>query len=201
MLRLIPIICICSSSTVIDSDDELIEIRDSSDSEGSVRGRGTNANGKRPNKRAKTRSLTPPPPMPQFQKDQARAMVRQILREQNPRSALDEPVIHPLRSGGQSEDLLAAEDFDPEMAKLIEKIKTQYKPNTQAQSSSTIRGGGSTDGGNVKIVVKWIPHPEDDFARSMPAEEFPYTIGRVIPLLFRRADNSLILLLIAFSIF
>ncbi|KAF9077507.1 hypothetical protein BDP27DRAFT_1311157 [Rhodocollybia butyracea] len=93
-------------------------------------------------KRARSKSITPPPAIPQYQLENARQIIRNQLGGQR-------------KSSPEAEDDYEEEDtfvLDPQLAKIAQNVKSQ---------SELI---GHTDA--VDITVKWEPHPMNEYGKQ-----------------------------------
>ena len=167
------------SSTVISSDEEGHRVL--SDSDGSVAGT-TNRNGKRPKVRAKSRSPTPPPALPDHVRNEARRIARQVVREQDPINMID-----PDRPGAHQVhqpvfNIESSEEDDPDFAAISARVRAEHKRKAPTPLSAQTKGAGPSTSSSVvkvKLLVKWVPHPFDEFAMEQPEERWEYFIDRV----------------------
>ncbi|KAI0647844.1 hypothetical protein C8Q79DRAFT_952190 [Trametes meyenii] len=96
--------------------------------------------GKRP--RSRSRSLTPPPALPQFLIDRAQNAINEFM------GTVREP--SPTDFGNESIDTIVQ---DPELASIARRVKSQAH---RFESSPAPEGGGPE---NVKLKILWKPHP------------------------------------------
>jgi hypothetical protein len=165
------------SSTVISSDEEGHRIID--DSDDSIAGP-TNRNGKRPKVRAKSRSPTPPPALPDHLRNEARRIARKVVREQDPISMID--LDGPRRTQQPVLNIESSEEDDPDFAAIAAKVRAEHKRKVPQPLSTQTNGAGSSASSSVvkvKVLVKWVPHPFDEFANEQPEERWEYFIDRV----------------------
>ncbi|KAJ4482294.1 hypothetical protein J3R30DRAFT_2152541 [Lentinula aciculospora] len=102
-------------------------------------------------KRGRSKSITPPPAIPQHQLDHARELVRKALGGSR-------------QSSPEVDDSLEEEDifiYDPQLAKIAKNVKSQS--NFTGHTSSSVEPGGGND--SVNISVKWEPHPLNEHGK------------------------------------
>ncbi|KIK69684.1 hypothetical protein GYMLUDRAFT_254979 [Collybiopsis luxurians FD-317 M1] len=127
------------SEELSDDSDDSITIQDVQNDHGN------NPKRKRePAKRARSKSITPPPAIPQYQLENAREIIRKTLgthRDSSP----------------DVEDTFEEEEtfvLDPQLAKIAQNIKSQSSLAGHTRSSTE-----PTSNDVVNITVRWEPHP------------------------------------------
>lgn len=163
-----------SSSTVISSDEGngLNVLSDDSDDSVTV---AKNKNGKRPktHKRQKSRSPTPPEPLPAHIRRDASNIARRLVREMDPTS--DETPL--IRHKQPAVVDIAGSSEDDDFAAITARVKAQYQPQAKPSTSSSTGASGSSSI-SIKMVVKWVPHPFDEFAQEEPPEIWEYSVEK-----------------------
>ncbi|KAJ3867710.1 hypothetical protein EV359DRAFT_33815 [Lentinula novae-zelandiae] len=102
-------------------------------------------------KRGRSKSITPPPAIPQYQLDHAKEVVRNTLGGDR-------------QSSPDIEDDFEEEDsfvYDPQLAKIAQNVKSQSKLLGHTSSSAEPNGGNDT----VNITVRWEPHPLNEHGK------------------------------------
>ncbi|KAJ3894225.1 hypothetical protein GG344DRAFT_41513 [Lentinula edodes] len=102
-------------------------------------------------KRGRSKSITPPPAIPQYQLDHAKEVVRNTLGGDR-------------QSSPDIEDDFEEEDsfvYDPQLAKIAQNVKSQSKLLDHNSSSAEPNGGNDT----VNITVRWEPHPLNEHGK------------------------------------
>ncbi|KAI8994208.1 hypothetical protein BD414DRAFT_481764 [Trametes punicea] len=106
------------------------------------------ANGRR---RSRSRSLTPPPALPQYALDRARQALNEVLGD---------ILRAPSPNWDLTDDSVDAVVLDPELASIAERVRAEAR----RQGSSPVPEGGGPE--TVKLKVIWKPHPLDPNGRS-----------------------------------
>ncbi|KAJ3810104.1 hypothetical protein EV368DRAFT_81047 [Lentinula lateritia] len=129
-----------------DSDDS-ITIEDSGNAnDGKLKRKRTEGS-----KRGRSKSITPPPAIPQYQLDHAKEVIRNTLggdRQSSP-DVEDDP---------EEEDSFV---YDPQLAKIAQNVKSQSELLGHTSSSAEPNGGNDT----VNITVRWEPHPLNEHGK------------------------------------
>ncbi|KAJ4491206.1 hypothetical protein C8J55DRAFT_556793 [Lentinula edodes] len=129
-----------------DSDDS-ITIEDSGNAnDGKLKRKRTDGS-----KRGRSKSITPPPAIPQYQLDHAKEVVRNTLGGDR-------------QSSPDVEDDFEEEDsfvYDPQLAKIAQNVKSQSELLGHTSSSAEPSGGNDT----VNIIVRWEPHPLNEHGK------------------------------------
>ncbi|KAF9514239.1 hypothetical protein BS47DRAFT_892906 [Hydnum rufescens UP504] len=130
---------------------------------------------------AKSRSPTPPPALPEHFRNEARRIARQVVREQNPLPIIDLDAAETRRVYQPVLNIDSSEEDDPDFAAIAAKVRAEHKRKASALSSTQTNVAGpsrSSSGVKVKILVKWVQHPFDEFAQEQPEEAWNYFIDR-----------------------
>ncbi|RPD62637.1 hypothetical protein L226DRAFT_532365 [Lentinus tigrinus ALCF2SS1-7] len=100
-------------------------------------------------KRARSRSITPPPALPQFAIQRAQAAVEQLVGS-GPRA------VTPTYDADESMDNIA---LDPELASIAQRVRSEA---LRGDTPEVDMGGPE----EVKLKVVWKPHPQDPDGRE-----------------------------------
>ncbi|KAJ7767530.1 hypothetical protein DFH07DRAFT_808813 [Mycena maculata] len=132
------------SETLSDSDSDVLEITEASG--------GTPINKRKGKKRrSRSRSITPPPALPQHQLQAARDLVRKALKDP-PRA----PSPTHFDEADESTDTII---FDPELQKIARSVAAQehraYSEPAESDPNDTL-----------EITIKWQPHPLNESGKT-----------------------------------
>ncbi|KAJ3747431.1 hypothetical protein DFH05DRAFT_1479865 [Lentinula detonsa] len=142
-----------------DSDDEPVTIYDNGNVHDHKLKRKRTDNS---TKRSRSKSITPPPAIPQYQLDHAREAVRKTLggdRQSSPEVDVT----------FEEEDLFI---YDPQLAKIAQNVKSQSE--LIGHTSSSVEPNGAND--TVDITVRWEPHPLNEHGKC---ETWGFMLNRI----------------------
>ncbi|KAJ3513491.1 hypothetical protein NLJ89_g2912 [Agrocybe chaxingu] len=140
------------------------DLSESSDDEVEITGESSTPNGKRFGKRkrrSRSRSITPPPALPQHQIQSAKDLVRRTLQAA---ARPPSPTVIDLDPDESTDTFI----LQPELNALAQEIAEQAR-RASSQAPEV------TSGDEVVITVKWQPHPLDTNGRK---EEWKYQMER-----------------------
>jgi len=131
-----------------------------------------------PNKRSRSRSLTPPPQLTESERLRARLAIQHVLKKNDPNVDMQPVQPSTIILDDDDNDDGGEQELDPTLRKIAEKLKKKGHTGRLAteQDSPTHSSSGPSQ---VAARVQWVFHPEDESTQGVAPESYTFTVNRV----------------------